>query len=33
LPELKSIDLNPFIVTPEANKSRAVDARFVIESK
>jgi acetyl coenzyme A synthetase (ADP forming)-like protein len=32
-PELRSIDLNPFIVTPEANKSRAVDARFVIESK
>ena len=30
-PELKSFDVNPFIVTSEANKSRAVDARFVID--
>jgi acetyltransferase len=32
-PELKSFDVNPFIVTAEANKSKAVDARFVVELK
>jgi len=30
-PALKSFDVNPFIVTSEANKSKAVDARFVVE--
>ena len=30
-PALKSFDVNPFIVTADANKSRAVDARFVID--
>lgn len=30
-PELKSFDVNPFIVTSEAGKSKAVDARFAIE--
>jgi acetyltransferase len=30
-PELKSFDVNPFIVASEADKSKAVDARFVVE--
>ncbi len=30
-PILKSFDVNPFIVTPQAAGSKAVDARFVIE--
>lgn len=30
-PEFKSFDVNPFIVSSEAGKSKAVDARFVLE--
>lgn len=30
-PVLKSFDVNPFIVSSEAGKSKAVDARFVLE--
>ena len=30
-PELTSFDVNPFIVTSETGKSKAVDARFVVE--
>ncbi|UCC78534.1 MAG: acetate--CoA ligase family protein [Candidatus Zixiibacteriota bacterium] len=32
-PVLKSFDVNPFIVTSEVNKSKAVDARFTIDSQ